>query len=81
MHSFYGPFDWEQLIQSLLGLGALVGFWVWMFRDMLQNDDLTRDQKRACLRLFLVLNVLGAAIYYAGIYNCQRRHRNGSWPI
>jgi hypothetical protein len=55
----------------------LLAFWIWMFRDMLNHDDMpglvTRDPKSDWTLAFIFLNVFAAAAYFALVY--RNRHR------
>jgi hypothetical protein len=52
----------------LLLLIPLIGFWVWMVRDMMQNPYLTASQRTFWMVVLLFGNVFGAAIYYWYVY-------------
>lgn len=72
MFTPHGTFTPVQLI-PLLFIIPLIAFWAWMFRDMLNNDDLLPDAKQNWTWAFILLNVFAAAVYYGGIY--QQRNR------
>ena len=65
----------------MIFLLPFIVFWLWMFRDMMNNDNLpsinlptsiARDSKSDWTLLFVFMNVFAAAIYYANVY----RNRN-----
>ncbi len=59
-------------IVILIAISPLLVFWIWMFREMLKNDNLpglvTRDSKSDWTLAFLLLNAFAAAIYYSRVY-------------
>jgi hypothetical protein len=60
-----------QLIPMIISL-PLVVFWIWMFRDLINNDYLPNDSKNNWLVAFILLNVFAAGWYYYVEY----RNRN-----
>lgn len=56
-----------QLIPMMVGL-PLIGFWMWMFREMTTNPALTQTEKRTWMLEFFLMNIIAAALYYANIY-------------
>ena len=54
------------------GAAGVWGIWVWMFRDMITNDDLTADERRTWTFLFVLLNIFGAALYCLNVYRNRR---------
>lgn len=68
----HGTFSPAQLLPLLLILPLLV-FWIWMFRDMLGNDDLPPNAKESWTFAFILLNVFAAVIYYANIYRFRSK--------
>lgn len=56
-----------QLIPMMVGL-PLIGFWMWMFREMTNNPALTQTEKRTWMLEFFLMNIIAAALYYANIY-------------
>lgn len=42
----------------------LIAFWLWMFRDMTNNDRLTSSEKYTWTWLFIFLNVFAAVFYF-----------------
>lgn len=71
MFTPHGTFSPLQLLPMLLLL-PVIAFWLWMFRDMLDNSDLPRNAKESWTFAFIILNVFAAAIYYGTIY--KNRH-------
>ena len=51
----------------------LIIFWIWMFRDMLNNNDLSDTAKSNWTVAFIVLNVFAAVFYYVYEYRSRRR--------
>ncbi len=72
MFTPHGTFSPVQLIGPLTLLVVCVAFWAWMFRDMLSNDRLTSSERDTWTWLFILLNVIGAAVYYANVYRGRR---------
>ncbi len=60
-----------QLI-SVLVILTLGIFWLWMYRDMSMNPDLTRREKDNWSLAFLFGNVFVAILYYVYVY--RNRH-------
>ncbi|HSX31763.1 MAG TPA: hypothetical protein VLF43_00740 [Candidatus Saccharimonadales bacterium] len=62
---------------------VLAAFWLWMFNDMLKNDDIPSSGARGFrwppavkshwILVFIVLNVLTAGYYYFTEYSRRRR--------
>jgi heme/copper-type cytochrome/quinol oxidase subunit 2 len=65
-----------EAILILLVISPLLVFWVWMFRDMLNSDNLpnlmSNDAKTDWTLIFIILNVFAAAIYYSRVYRNRR---------
>ncbi len=72
MFTPHGTFSPAQLIGPLTILILGLAFWAWMFRDMLSNDRLTTSEKNTWTWMFILLNIFGAAIYYANVYRDRR---------
>ena len=72
MFTPHGTFSPAQLIGPLTILVLGLAFWAWMFRDMLSNDRLTTSEKNTWTWMFILLNIFGAAIYYANVYRDRR---------
>jgi len=56
------------VILSLCIVAPLIAFWIWMFRDMIRNDELTNTAKDYWALAFLFLNVFAAGLYYLNVY-------------
>jgi hypothetical protein len=72
MFAPHGTFSPVQLIGPLGLLLVGLGFWGWMFRDMLTNDDLSADEKQNWTFGFILLNIFGAALYCITVYRTRR---------
>ncbi len=53
----------------ILPIGA---FWLWMYRDMTKNIDLTDKEKDNWTLYFIIMNIFTAILYYFYVY----RRRN-----
>ena len=53
---------------SMAAIGLLALFWLWMFRDMLNNDYMPSNAKTNWTMLFVFLNVFAAVYYYVYVY-------------
>ena len=60
-----------QLLPLLLVI-PLIAFWIWMFRDMLNNRDLSDTAKSGWTIAFIFLNAFAAIFYYAYEYRNKR---------
>ena len=60
-----------QLLPLLLVI-PLIAFWIWMFRDMLNNRDLSDTAKSGWIIAFIFLNVFAAVVYYVYEYRNKR---------
>jgi hypothetical protein len=60
-----------QLLPLLLVV-PLIAFWIWMLRDMLNNDNLPDTARNTWLIAFIFLNVFAAAFYYVYEYRNKR---------
>ncbi len=69
MFSTHGTFSPVQLIIPMIVLLLCLAFWGWMFRDMIENDDLPSSAKENWTFVFILLNVFAAAIYYSTVYS------------
>ena len=49
----------------------LIAFALWMFSDMIKNDNLRTNSRSNWILLFFVLNVFGAIMYYINEYRTQ----------
>jgi hypothetical protein len=68
MFTPHGTFSPVQIVIPLIFSVPLIVFWLWMFRGMLDNDYLPPDAKEYWTWLFILLNVLIAAVYYGAVY-------------
>lgn len=71
MVSTHGAFSPVQLI-PLIFIIPLILFWLWMFRDMLENDALPDSAKQNWTWAFILMNVFAAVIYYVQEYRNRR---------
>jgi hypothetical protein len=55
----------------LIVIVPLVVFWVWMFKDMMNNDDLPSVFKPYWLMAFILLNIPAAVFYYYTVYKSR----------
>jgi hypothetical protein len=56
------------LLIITLPLIPTIAFWLWMFREMMNNDSLPPGSKENWTWLFLLLNVFAAMLYYVNEY-------------
>ncbi len=56
----------------LLLVIPLIAFWIWMFRDMLNNRDLSDTARNGWIIAFIFLNAFAAVFYYAYEYRNKR---------
>jgi uncharacterized RDD family membrane protein YckC len=56
------------LITGLIIALPLIVFWLWMFRDMINNDNLPSSSKDYWMLAFIFMNVFAAVFYYATVY-------------
>jgi hypothetical protein len=71
----------EGLFVPLLITLPLLAFWMWMFREMANNDTIPTSSnvivawppatKNHWLFVFVILNVFGALYYYLTVYRKQ----------
>ncbi len=52
----------------LLVVLPLIVFWVWMFKDMLGNNDLLLLYRPYWIMAFILLNIPAAVFYYITVY-------------
>ncbi len=64
-------FSLVQLLPLVLIL-PLVIFWIWMFRDMLNNNNLSDTARSNWTVAFIFLNAFAAVFYYAYEYRSRR---------
>ncbi len=60
-----------QLLPLLLVI-PLVAFWIWMFRAMLNNPNISDTAKSGWTIAFIFLNAFAAIFYYAYEYRNKR---------
>lgn len=72
MFTAHGTFSPLQVILPLTVLLLCLAFWAWMFRDMLDNDELPSSVKETWTFVFILLNVFAAVIYYSTVYRNRR---------
>jgi hypothetical protein len=56
------------IIIPLIIILPLIVFWLWMFRDMINNDNLPSSSKDYWLLAFIFMNVFAAVFYYVTEY-------------
>ena len=67
-HQAFSP---EQLIFSLVVLIVGLAFWGWMFRDMIDNNELPASVKQNWVFAFIIFNVFAAVVYYVQEYRSR----------
>ncbi len=60
-----------QLLPLLLII-PLIAFWLWMFRDMLNNPNISDTGRNTWMNAFIFQNVFAAVFYYAYEYRNKR---------
>ena len=60
-----------QLLPLLLVI-PLIAFWIWMFRDMLNNANIPDTARNGWIIAFIFLNVFAAVVYYVYEYRNKR---------
>ncbi len=55
----------SSIVISLMIILPVITFWLWMFQDMMNNDNLPSESKNNWTLAFLFGNVFAAAFYYA----------------
>ncbi len=63
------PMQWLPLVLII----PVVIFWVWMFRDMLSNANLSNSAKSTWTVAFIFLNAFAAVFYYVYEYRSRRQ--------
>ena len=61
-----------QLLPLVLVTPVII-FWIWMFRDMLNNGNLSDTAKSTWTVAFIFLNAFAAVFYYVYEYRSRRR--------
>ena len=64
-------FSVVQLLPLLLVI-PLIAFWIWMFRDMLSNPNISDTARNTWIVAFIFLNVFAAVVYYVYEYRNKR---------
>ncbi len=60
---FYKEVDMVQPVLLFIPLPLLI-FWLWMFRDMLNNEYLSSSEKNNWTMKFVLINIIAAGLYY-----------------
>ena len=60
-----------QFLPLVLVIPVII-FWIWMFRDMLNNGNLSDTAKSTWTVAFIFLNAFAAVFYY--VYEYRNRH-------
>lgn len=63
-------------------VGLLISFWLWMFNDMINNDEIPSSDpaghrwppvaKNQWIICFIILNIFAAGYYYFTVYRDHR---------
>ena len=61
-----------QFLPLVLVIPVII-FWVWMFRDMLNNGNLSDTAKSTWTVAFIFLNAFAAVFYYVYEYRSRRQ--------
>ena len=61
-----------QLLPLVLIVPVII-FWIWMFRDMLNNGNLSDTAKSTWTVAFIFLNAFAAVFYYVYEYRSRRQ--------
>jgi hypothetical protein len=61
-----------QLLPLALVIPVII-FWIWMFRDMLNNANLSDSAKSTWTVAFIFLNAFAAVFYYVYEYRSRRQ--------
>lgn len=56
------------IIIPLIIILPLIVFWLWMFREMMNNDNLPSSSKDYWTLAFIFMNVFAAVFYYVNEY-------------
>ncbi len=72
MFTPHGTFSPVQLLPFIFIL-PLIAFWLWMFRAMIDNDDLPPSAKETWTFAFIILNAFAAVIYYVNVFKDENR--------
>ena len=63
------PMQWLPLVLII----PVIIFWIWMFRDMLSNANLSNSAKSTWTVAFIFLNAFAAVFYYVYEYRSRRQ--------
>jgi hypothetical protein len=55
------------VISVLISL-TVISFWLWMFVEMIRNDDMDSTAKGYWTVAFIFLSIFAAGLYYLNIY-------------
>ncbi len=58
----------QQSVLVLLPIPLLI-FWMWMFSDMMRNDEIPTNLKFQWFLAFIFLNIFAAILYYFQTYS------------
>ncbi len=58
----------SQFVIGLIGALPLIVIWLWMFWDMINNDNLPSSSKDYWMLAFIFLSVFAAVYYYVTEY-------------
>jgi len=61
-----------QLLPLVLIVPVII-FWIWMFRDMLKNGNLSDTAKSSWTVAFIFLNAFAAVFYYVYEFRSRRQ--------
>ena len=61
-----------QLLPLVLIIPVII-FWIWMFRDMLNNNNLSGTARSTWTVAFIFLNAFAAVFYYVYEYRSRRQ--------
>jgi heme A synthase len=56
------------LVISVLFSLTVISFWLWMFVEMIRNDDMDPTAKNYWTVAFILLSIFAAGLYYLNIY-------------
>lgn len=56
------------VVVSVLISLTVISFWLWMFVEMIRNNDMDTTAKNYWTLAFIFLSVLAAGLYYLNIY-------------
>jgi heme A synthase len=56
------------LVISVVFSLTVISFWLWMFVEMIRNDDMDSTAKNYWTVAFIFLSLFAAGLYYLNIY-------------